>query len=174
MLYLRRPAFLCGLAVLLMTGCMDYHVGSLLKADYHSIAVLPFQNRTSQPEPGLEAQITGAIIKRLQADGTLKIELPQNADIVLTGKITDYKRLPLRSLLKLTSVPREYRITITAKIEAHDRRTGTVILKTTEVSGSADTFIGQDQDLQSADFQALPLIADDLSRHVVSLLAESW
>ena len=151
---------------------MGYHVGSISKADYHSVAVLTFQNRTPHPEPGLESQITGAIIKRLQADGTLRVESQDNADIVLTGKITQYHRAPLRFMRDITSVPREYRITIAAKIEAHNGRTGAVVLKPTVVTGSADTFIGVD--LQSADFQTIPLVADNLARRIVSLLAESW
>lgn len=172
----RLRAALVGVALttsgLIVAGCAGYHVGSISKADYHSVAVLTFQNRTTQPEPGLEQQITGAILKRLQADGTLRIESQDHADIVLTGKITHYRRLRLRSLRDLSSVPREYRITITAKVEAHNRITGDVVLKPTVVSGSADTFIGND--LQSADFQALPLVADDMARTIVSLLAESW
>ncbi len=168
----RVSVLFCAMGALLLAGCMGYRVGSLLKGDYHSVAVVMFQNRTPRPEPGFEAQITGAIIKRLQSDGTLQVGSQDNADIVLTGRITHYKRLPLRSTRELSSVPREYRVTITAKIEAHDRRTGAVVIKTTEVSGTADTFIGAD--LQSADFQALPLVADDMARRVVSLLVEHW
>ncbi len=158
---------LCGL---LFTGCMGYHVGSVLKANYRSVAVPMFKNKTLKPQ--LEAQVTNGIIRRLQSDGTLRVDSVDNADIVVAGEIVDYRRTRLRSLQTEASAPREFRIYVDARVEAHDRVTGKIILPPTIVTGTADTFIGND--LQSAEFQALPLIADDLARQVVSLLVESW
>ena len=149
---------------------MGYHVGSVLKANYRSVAVPMFKNKTLKPQ--LEAQVTNGIIRRLQSDGTLRVDSVDNADIVVAGEIVDYRRTRLRSLQTEASTPREFRIYIDARVEAHDRVTGKVVLPPTIVTGTADTFIGND--LQSAEFQALPLIADDLARQVVSLLVESW
>jgi len=83
-----------------------------------------------------------------------------------------YDRIPLRSLQSNTGVPREYRIEITVRVEARDRRTGETVLRPTEVVGTTDVFIGEDQ--QSAEMQALPLVADDIAKRVVGLLVESW
>jgi hypothetical protein len=92
--------------------------------------------------------------------------------VVLDGAVIHYERTALRMLRNDTNVPREYEITITVRVEARDRRTGEVVLKPTEVSGKSDVFIGTDQ--QSAELQALPLIADDVARKVVGLLVENW
>jgi len=154
----------------LLAGCMGYRVGPVLHADYKSVAVPMFKNRTLRPQ--LEAQITNAIIKALQADGTLRIESTDDADVVVTGAIVDHERIELRSARTDTDVAREYRIAITAEIEARNRRTGQMVVKSTRIKGQADTFIGSD--LQSSELQALPLVADDLARQVVSLLVESW
>jgi Lipopolysaccharide-assembly len=158
------------LAGLLFSGCMGYRVGPVLKADYRSVAVPMFKNKTLKPQ--LEAQVTNGIIRRLQSDGTLRVDSLENADIVLDGEIVSYRRTRLRALQTEASTPREFRVYIDARVEAHNRVTGKIILPPTIVTGSADTFIGDD--LQSAEFQALPLIADDLARQVVSLLVESW
>jgi hypothetical protein len=172
----RRVACLLALAVLpvfgcvWLTGCAGYRVGPVLTADYKSVAVPMFRNSTLVPQ--LEAQVTNAIIKRLQADGALQVHAEENADIIVAGRITDYRRLALRSLRLDTGVTREYRIRITAELEVRDRRTGRPVFKTRTVSGSAETFIGQDQ--QTAEFQVLPLVADDLARQVVAILTESW
>jgi len=83
-----------------------------------------------------------------------------------------YDRIALRSLRSDTGVPREYRISITVRVEALDRRTGETVLKSTEVEGTSDVFIGEDQ--QSAEMQALPLVADDIAKRVTGLLVESW
>ena len=151
-------------------GCAGYHIGPVTQRNFKSIAVPMFRNRTLRPQ--LEAQITGAIIKRLQQDGSLRIESEPNADVVLDGSIVRYQRTALRLLTSDTHVPREYEIAITVRVEAKDRRTGEVVLKSTEVSGKSDVFIGADQ--QSAEEQVLPLVADDIGHRVVGLLVESW
>jgi hypothetical protein len=166
----RVAIILAGLGCALAAGCMGYRVGPVLKADYRSVAVPMFKNKTYKPQ--LEAQITNGIIKRLQADGTLRVDSEANADVVVTGEITHYDRLALRLTQEDVNVPREYRLVIIVHVEGRDRRTGKVVLKPTDISGTTDMFIGAD--LQSAEYQALPLVADDVARQVVSLLVESW
>ena len=158
------------LTCLLAFGCAGYHVGPVTKQSFKSIAVPVFRNTTLRPQ--LEAQISNAIIQRLQQDGSLRIESEPRADVVLKGSITKYNRQALRSLRTDTGVPREFEITITVRVEATDRRTGETVLKSTEVEGKSDVFIGEDQ--QSAEEQALPLIADDIGKRVAGLLVESW
>jgi len=166
----RIAVILAVLGCVLTAGCMGYRVGPVLKADYRSVAVPMFKNKTYKPQ--LEAQITNGIIKRMQTDGTLRVDSEAGADVIVNGDIIRYNRLALRLSKQDTKVPREYRLVITVHVKAHDRRTGKVVLKPTDVSGSADMFIGSD--LQSAEYQALPLVADDVARQVVSLLVESW
>ena len=167
----RETIVLPALAVLLLvSGCAGYHVGPVSHRNFNSIAVPMFPNRTLRPQ--LEAQITNAIIKRLQQDGSLRVTSEANADVVLTGSIIHYQRDPLRSLRTDTGVPREYEIAITVRVEARDHRTGEVVLKTTDVIGKSDVFIGVDQ--QSAEEQVLPLIADDIGYRVMKLLVENW
>jgi hypothetical protein len=158
------------LTSLLVAGCAGYRVGPVAQRNFKSIAVPMFRNQTLRPQ--LEAQIANAIIKDLQLDGSLRIESEPNADVVLEGAVIHYERTALRMLRNDTNVPREYEITITVRVEARDRRTGEVVLKPTDVFGKSDVFIGTDQ--QSAELQALPLIADDVARKVVGLLVESW
>jgi hypothetical protein len=157
-------------ALMMASGCMGYRVGPVHKADYQSVAVPMFQNETLMPQ--LEAQVTNAIIKRFQSDGMLAVQAPDMADVVVTGRIVTYERMALRSLQLDTGVTREYRIKITAEISARNTRNGNMVFESQKVSGTADTFIGEDQ--QSAESQALPLVADDLARQVVSLLTERW
>jgi hypothetical protein len=158
------------LASLLAFGCAGYHVGPVTKRNFNTIAVPMFRNETLRPQ--LEAQISNAVIKRLQQDGSLRIEIEPRADVILSGTVFRYQRSALRSLRSDTGVPREYEIAITVRVEARDRRTGEVVLKSTEVEGKSDVFIGEDQ--QSAEMQVLPLVADDIAKRVAGLLVESW
>jgi hypothetical protein len=154
----------------LLTGCAGYHVGPLLKGNYKTVAVPMFKNHTYHPQ--VEAQVTNALIKRLQSDGALQVASIDNADVLVTGEVTRYLRGALRSVRQETREPREYKLTIEVRISVRDQRTGQLLLKPTLVTGSAETFIGSD--LQSAEYQALPLIADDVARRASRLLTESW
>lgn len=158
------------LAVVLLTGCFGYRVGAVGERRYQSIAVPMFRNKTVTPQ--VEPQVTNAIIKRLQADGTLLVQSRATADAVLFGTVTKYDRRLIRGAVNDTGVPREYRLIMTVVVEALDQRTGEHILKPTTIEGAAEAFIGTD--LQSADEQALPLIADDIARQVAALLTENW
>jgi hypothetical protein len=153
-----------------ISGCAGYHIGPVTKTSFHSIAVPMFRNETLVPQ--VEAQISNAVIQRLQQDGSVRIESRSQADAVLIGTVLRYERMALRSLRTDSGVPREYRITITVHVEARDRRTGETVLKPTDVVGTSDVFIGEDQ--QSAEYQALPLVADDIAKRVTGLLVESW
>jgi hypothetical protein len=158
------------LAPVFAFGCAGYHIGPVTKRNFNTIAVPMFRNETLRPQ--LEAQISNAVIKRLQQDGSLRIETGPRADVILSGTVFRYQRSALRSLRSDTGVPREYEIAITVRVEARDRRTGEVVLKSTEVEGKSDVFIGEDQ--QSAEMQVLPLVADDIAKRVAGLLVESW
>jgi hypothetical protein len=153
-----------------LTGCAGYRLGPTSGASYRSVAVVMFQNKTYHAQ--IEQQITSAIIRQLQSDGTLRVESPAGADIILTGEVTQYRRQVLRSQPGDSNAPREYEINIDARIEARDRVTGKLVLGPKAVTGKAATFIGTD--LQSAEEQALPLVAQDIAQKVVTLLAEKW
>ena len=167
---LRLGAALTALACALTVGCAGYHVGPVSNPGYRSVAVPMFKNKTLIPQ--LEAQITNGIIKRLQTDGTLQVESREDADVILVGEILHYRREELRSSRDNSNQPREYRIIIEARVEAHSRVSGEMVVKPTIVTGEAATFIGSD--LQTAEYQVLPLIADNLSKRVVTMLVERW
>ena len=175
------PALLGGGLLLGLGGCAGYHLGSVAKLSYSTVAVPMFTNKTVLPQ--MEAQITNGIIRRLQEDGSVKIANRDDADVVVIGVITKYHRTVLRTdktdtknlsnqIQVGTGVPREYRVEITATVELLDLHKQQPVVPKTELTGSADVFIGDD--LQSADYQALPLAAEDLARKVAVLVTDRW
>jgi hypothetical protein len=162
--------FVAACLCLSLGGCAGYHLGPTQPLPYRTVAVPMFKNKTLHPQ--LEAQITNATIKRFQTDGTLQVESVADADVIVKGQITRFYRRLLRVYQADALTPREYRIIIEASVEVRDRVTNELLLTPTLVQGTADTFIGSDE--QAADEQALPLVADDLAKHVVSLLVEKW
>ena len=157
-----------GLAFLL-AGCAGYRLGPTLGAEYRSVAVVMFGNKTYQAQ--IERPITTAIIRQFQSDGTLRVESPSDADLILTGEVTQYRRQLLRSQPNDNNAPREYEINVEVRVEVRDRG-GKLIIGPKTLTGKAATFIGSD--LQSAEEQAMPLVAQDLAKQVVTLVAEKW
>jgi hypothetical protein len=71
-------------------GCGFYSFSSGGKSDIKTIAVTQFENRTV--ETGLSARMTDLVVDAFIADGNLKVVSESDADAVLKGILTSYRR----------------------------------------------------------------------------------
>ena len=155
-----------------ITGCAGYRLGPTngLAAGDKSIEVAPFTNETM--EPRLSTPVTHALRKRLQQDGTYRLESDGEADILVKGRITQFRRGELSFQPNDVITVRDYYIELGAEIVAIDRSTGRTNL-TQFVQGS--TIIRVGADLANAERQAVPLLAADLARQATQLLVDgTW
>jgi hypothetical protein len=160
------------LVVLLGAGCAGYRLGPTNggRAGARSVQVSPFLNKTI--EPRLVEAVTFALRQRLQQDGTYRLDTGDSGDIVVTGAILSYERHSLTFVSRDVLTPREYRLTMIAQVVARERGTGRVLLDR-KVTGYSDIRVGPD--LNSAERQALPLVASDLARNATALLVDgTW
>jgi len=169
-----KSALTCALA-LLCAGCAGYHLGPVNpdagRAGSKSVEIVPFNNQTLQPRLG--DAVTQAMRERLQQDGTYRLSTGQPGDIVLTGVITGYQRQPVSYLPSDIATAQNFRVEIIAVITARDRATGRKLLDSVAVHGY--TLVESGTDLQDAERQAMPLLAEDLARNTVELLTEgAW
>jgi hypothetical protein len=167
-----RPRLLFLILALLLAGCAGYELGPTLgrQAGGQSVQVNPFANQTL--EPRLSDAATLALRKRLQQDGTFRLNTGTDGDIIVNGTITDYVRSEVSFVPRDTLTPQDYRVTLVARITARERASGKVLLDRS-VSGQSTLRVGSD--LTSAERQAIPLAAEDLARNATSLLVEgSW
>lgn len=167
-----RIAGLLGCLMVLLCGCGGYRLGPTngLAAGEKSIQVNLFQNETF--EPRLTTVVDHALRKSIQRDGTYRLETQGNPDIVINGVLTEYNRTPLTFDPRDTLTVRDFTIILKAKVTAIEKSTGKVLLDR-EVTGR--TILRMGQDLPSAERQAAPLLADDLSRNITSLLVDgTW
>src|ERR1051325_11590709 len=157
-------------ALLLGPGC--YHLGPNRPAGYSSIAVPEFTVGPKVFQPGLQTPITSAVIKRLQADGALRVLDSSQADALLEGEIVSYDLQPLRFQRSNQIQTREYRLVLTANVVLRKRGGGEVIARDDKINGETSFFfLG---DLTTSEHQALPLAADDLARNIVKLVDGGW
>ena len=159
-------------AALLFTGCAGYKLGPSNgeRAGSRTIQINSFDNKT--PEPRLIEAVTQSLRKSLQQDGTYRLNTADDADIIVSGSIVRFEREYLSFQPRDVITPRDYRLSLYAHVTARERLSGKVLLDR-DVRGQSTIYIGAD--LTSAERQAVPLVAQDLARHITALLVDgTW
>jgi hypothetical protein len=162
---------ICAMTILL-AGCASYHLGPVNgeTAGDKTIEVLPFNNKTLQPRLG--DAVTQALRERLQVDTTYRLATHEPGDVVVTGVIMRYNRQPLSYLNTDAATAENYKIGIMAHVTVRERDSGKILLNK-DVSG--DTLVHVGSDLQDAERQSTPLLAQDLAHNIAGLITEgSW
>ncbi len=157
---------------LVLAGCAGYQLGPTggQVSGARSIQINSFVNHTI--EPRLTDALTHALRQQIQQDGTFKLNTRDEGDIIVAGSITKFDRQSISVRTRDALTPRDYRITITARLIARERATGKVLLDR-EISGHTDVRAGAD--LFSAERQGIPLAAEFLAASATSLLTDgSW
>ena len=138
-----------------------------MEAGEKTLRVVPFVNMTMQPR--LSDEVTQQLRKQIQRDATFRLSSRDDADIVLSGELVDYRRFEMSFAPNDVLTVRDFRVILTAQVTARDRTSGKVLL---EKKVSGNTLVRVGSDMTSAERQALPILAADLARNVISLLAD--
>jgi hypothetical protein len=182
---MRYSRSLCVLAVLLsfIAGCGYTTRGYITKQGYRTIYIKPFANNmntTSEYAEGarfrtyfplLENTITNGVVDRFNFDGSLRTSQPEDADLVLSGILINYRRDSLRTA-EDTDTPEEYRITLFVNIKLVDQKTGKVLWEKNDFAGDATYFVSGS--LAKSESQAVQEAVIDLARRIVETTVEVW
>lgn len=168
----RRLVWCAALALALatgLTGCMGYKLGPTndATAGARSIQINPLVNKTLQPRLG--DYVMESLRKRLQQDGTYRLDNRNEGDIIVSAVITAYGRTALSVQPTDVLTAQDYEIDMTAQVTARERATGKVIFDEA-VKGRTTLRVGDD--LTSAERQSIPLLADDFAKHATELLVD--
>jgi hypothetical protein len=141
-----------------------------MAAREQAVFVEPFVNDTLQPR--LEDDFTQAVRVGLQREGTFRLGHRGDCDILVRGLIKNYSRQGLSfDPTDLVQV-QDYSLVAVVHITAYERASGKKLLDQ-DVSGQTQVRSGAD--LMSAERQAAPLLAENIARRVVDLLADgTW
>lgn len=158
-------------ALLALSGC-GYKLGEIRPTPMRSVrslAVPTFKNNTY--ESRIEILFADTLVKKLQQDGTYSIVNTNQADAIVNCTIEDIDRSSLRSVQNNVLATSEFRLTVTARFEVVDQRTGIVLMQGT-VQGRTSFFSGND--LQTLERQGLSNAASDLAQNLATRLTEGW
>ncbi len=162
-------------------GC-GYTTASLLPAELDSIHVANFANKidpaaevsdrrsTYSYRPGLETDITKAVINEFIFDRSLDVKTADRAALLLKGALVDFRQFPLS--YDSDENVEEFRIELQVDIELHDNRTGEVMWTESAFMGQSDyTVSGPHARTESG---ALKDAVKDLAERIVERTVEAW
>ena len=138
-----------------------------MEAGSRSIEIAPPLNSTL--EPRVSEEVSHALRKQVQRDGTYKLNTHGEGDVIVKTTVTMYDRSALTFQPRDTLTVRDYRVQLIAFVNAYDRVTGKTLVNR-QFKGITTVRVGSDQ--SSAERQALPLLAADLARAVTSAIVD--
>lgn len=150
-------------------GCTSYQLGSTLPPGLESVYVPTVENRTG--EPLLDSEVSRALLREFQRDGTLRVENEANASARLETTLVKFEMTPLRYERNDAKQTREYRVLITADIVLRSAKDNKVLVQRRTEGEATFDFLG---DLASSKLTAVPKAATDLSHDIVEAIVEYW
>lgn len=121
-------------------------------------------------QPGLEIDITNAIIRRLHEDGNLRVVGQDEADAILESHLVGFEQGGVR-FSHLESIE-EYRLHVIIAARLVDARTGAALWEEYNFSGDAEYHVS---DVRStAREEASHRAIDRLARNIVDRIVEDW
>ena len=165
----------------LIAGC-GYTTRPGLASYIRTLYVKPFTNKidittltSSRSElpfyrPGMEIDLTRAVVSRFQFTGLLRPASADRADARLEGELVEFRREPLR--YNASQQVEEWRLNVVVNLRFVDRTTNTVMWEEERFTGDTTYFsLGSKTESES---HALSRAITDLARRIVERTVENW
>jgi hypothetical protein len=178
---MRLTAFLVFLCFLIVASGCGYTSVSLLPPKLDSIHVENFANKIDIARevsdkrasysywPGLETNITRAVIERFVLDKNLDVKSKDKATLLLKGALTDYRQIPLSYSGENVE---EFRVEVFVDIELYNNLTGELMWKETSFMGESTYTISGPHTKTEA--QAVSEAVNDLAPRIVERTVDVW
>jgi hypothetical protein len=173
--------FILCLCVLILAGC-GYASRSIFSEKFKAIYIEPFVNKVDFTEetyvankyriyrPMLESDITRSVIDRFLFEGSLRPVKEEDAELVLKGQLTEFRKDPLRYSDDDEVI--EYRINIVVNISLWDKRGNKQLWEENNFIGDSTYFTTGIQ--AESEEAAINDALKDLARRVVERTVEEW
>lgn len=181
----KKPFIFAVIALFLLSGCMSgcgYTTASLLPPGLDSIYVSNFANEIEPTReisdrrnsysyrPGLENEITRAVIDGFIFDRHLDIVSEKEAALVLKGSLVDFRQYPLSYSDGLDV--EEFRMEIYVSLELYNKKTGELMWQDSSFMGLTNYTVTGPNKKTGA--QAQKAAVEDLAQRIVERIVEHW
>jgi len=178
----RAAAVLLGILVLCGASGCGYTQKSLLSENIKAIHVAPVKNEIDLSSeisdkkpfrvyrPGVEVDITNAIINQFIFDGHLKVAALEKANAVVEARLVDYRRDPLQ--YSNGNDIQEYRLSIVLDVTVTQTVDHKLLWHDSNLVGDTAFFLSGSRAV--SEDEATAKAVEDLARRVVEKTIELW
>lgn len=163
-----------------LLGC-GYTTKTELASNLKTIHIEPFKNKVNFTgedsrstyrtyTAGVETSVTNALIDRFILDGHLKVVSRENADLILSGELIEYRKDAVR--YNANHDVEEYRVNIIVNVTLRDARSNQILWKLERYGGDTSTFVLGDY--EKSDNTIVKEASTDLVRRLVERTVEIW
>ena len=169
-----KTAFLCAATFALSVfsgGCANYKLGTTLSEELRAVYVPTVINKTA--EPRADSELTRALMREIQREGTLRITDKDKATTRLDVEITEYRQDSIR--FSNNTSPEEYRMVLRAQavfslISPGENEKPEIFRRTFD----GDETFTRGTDTITAQQMCLPKAAEKLAEQIVDACVSAW
>lgn len=159
------------ISLMACSGCAHYQLGTSAELEFGTLYVVPVKMvaLVPQAEPVITAQLRSAFVR----DGRVELSNSETlADATLTVIVRDYHREVATVRSGDTGLARKFIVTLTAEATLTDNRSGKVYFKNRPLVAKRDLYTDSGQ--QQAEYQLLPMLAEDLAAKASHAVLDTW
>lgn len=162
-------SFILTIFISLFSGCAGYRLGPTngLAQGERSISVKNFINKSV--EPGIVDELMTSLRREIQIDGTYRLDTKGRGNLIISGTILELQREAISLNPNRIEASRDLRLTLLCELVVSQRNSGDVILRKLVSARSA---VRNQGDLNRVDQQTVPQMTEQLSRKILSIVAD--
>jgi hypothetical protein len=166
-----HPGLVGLVLALALAGCAHYQLGTGASVKFATLFVAPVKETTLVPQA--RVLVTTQVREALLRDGRVSlVESPDNADAVLQLTLTGYDRTVAVAQPSDTGLARRFDLSLRATATLTDRRTKVDYFKDRPLAAKRGVFV--DSGLVPAEYQTLPLLAEQMAAATVHAVLDVW
>ncbi len=159
------------LCVLATTSCSNYQLGTGAKTKFSTLFIAPVSSKVVIPQA--QALITTQLREAFIRDGRVSLaDSPEAADAVLTISLTGYDRTVAVSRADDTGLARRFDVTLQAQATLVDNQNKKTYFAERPLRATRGVFT--DSGLVPAEYENMPLLAEQLAKETVHAVLDVW
>ena len=170
-------------ALLLLSSCSHYQLGTGNQVTFATLYVAPVRNDANLPQA--VAVVSRELRQAFLQDGRVRLgSSADEADATLHVTLVDYGRTMTTARVEDTGLARKFDLALEADCTLRDERTGALLMETRRLAVTRQVFTDGDGfsiggqvapgGQNPAEYQTLPLLAEQLADRVIHAVLDVW
>jgi hypothetical protein len=158
-------------AIALLAGCASYQLGTGSRLKFATLFIAPVKSEAIIPQA--QVLVTTQLREAFIRDGRVTlVNSPETADAVLQITLTGYDRAVAVALATDTGLARRFDVNLRASATLTDNRSKEIYFAKRPLTAQRGVFT--DNGLVPSEYQALPLLAEQLAGEAAHAVLDTW